>query len=64
MLSVPEEISSVTFQAPFTAIISGPTKCGKTTLLSKILNKTHFLIHPNNVIAELTIAKKKVEATV
>ena len=34
------EISSIIFKHPFTCMIAGPTQSGKTTLLTKILEKS------------------------
>ena len=35
------------FIHPFTAIIAGPTSCGKTQFISELLNQKNDLIFPN-----------------
>ena len=40
------EISSNIFSHPFTCMIAGPSKSGKTSLLLKILQANKDIIHP------------------
>lgn len=42
----PWEISSFIFQHPFTAMICGPTQCGKTQFLVRLLEHIDSMIHP------------------
>ena len=41
-----EWVPDYVLEAPFTAIVSGPTGCGKTVLIDKILQKASSLINP------------------
>ena len=40
------QIPKMTFQHPFTHIVSGPTGCGKTTYVKKLLQHNNILIKP------------------
>ena len=37
----------ITFVHPFTALIAGPTGCGKTQFIVELLNRRNEEIHPN-----------------
>jgi len=46
------EISPIIFKHPFTCMIAGPTKSGKTTLLTKILENCQLIfdLPPSRIV--------------